>query len=249
MSKFELQKIRDQLKSCYNQKNEGCQKLISYRERCNVIGAQHPLLFQIVKNPRIIIIGAVPGSIDAQGKSNYQSLVNGQFSLGHKSAQGLGEIMGRVSQLKDIDFSPGIFEIPTTLRFQNSHLKARERLGLHVTNLVKCNAPTGWEKESHALWVEAATACEKLHLKFEIDTVNPELVIFLGDKVASYFSKKEGWDREKMKITAWINEADYLPFFGRDRFITAWPHTGGRYFWIQGRKYWDLYAKQMARFI
>ena len=77
------------------------------------------------------------------------------------------------------------------------------------------------------------------------------MVILLGKEVADYFSMSESWgiQRNKFTISAWSKEAEYLPFYGKSRFVTAWIHPGGRYFWIQGREYWDLYAEQMAEFV
>ena len=99
-----LDEIRDAMRLCRNTDNVGCTRLTEYRDQADVRGASHPVLFQVVPDARIMIIGAVPGSIDAsKNKAAYQRLVNGQFSLGHKSAQGLGEIRGRLKS----PFSPG----------------------------------------------------------------------------------------------------------------------------------------------
>ena len=247
-----LDGIRDAVKLCRNTDNIGCIKLIEYRNRANVRGASHPVLFQVVSDAQIMIIGAVPGSIDAdQRKIAYQKLVDGQFSLGHKSAQGLGEIMTRVGQIKNIDLPNDLTRLPDVKSIQDNHLLARARLCLHVTNLVKCNAPTGWERDETALWRHGANACERRHLACEIAVIDPSMVILLGKEVADYFSMSESWglQRNKLTISAWSKEAEYLPFYGKSRFVTAWIHPGGRYFWIQGREYWDLYAEQMAEFV
>ena len=250
MSRRSLEEIRQTVENCRNRDNIGCAGLVDYRENSNALGASHPVLFQIVSGARIMIIGAVPGSIDSgQSKVNYQKLVNGQFSLGHKSAQGLGEIMGRVGEIKDIILPPGITDIPNTESIQRNHLLARGRLGLHVTNLVKCHASTSWENNEPSTWRQAGDACQTRHLAGEVSVLEPEMVILLGKPLADYFSGRENWRRRSLRISEWANEADYLPFYGEDRFVTSWVHPGGRYFWIQGKKYWDLYAQQMAEFV
>lgn len=252
LSKTTLDEIRDAIERCRNTDNDGCIALTSYRDQANVNGASHPILFQVVSDARIIIIGAIPGSIGANaGKAAYQKLVNGQFSLGHKSAQGLGEIMMRVGHLKKIILPTEITSLPDTKYIQEDHLRARERLGLHVTNLVKCPAPTGWESNQSATWKATSYACKVRHLAEEIRIVDPSMVILLGKEVADYFSVSESWDLEgnKLRISNWADHAGYLPFYGKSRFVTAWIHPGGRYYWMQGQQYWNLYAKQMAEFV
>ena len=249
MNRSELEKIREGVRFCRNQTNPGCEALLDYREGLALKKANHPLLFQIVQDPKIMIIGAVPGGLDSSGKLNYQELVNGQFSLGHKSAQGLGEIMKRTARLCDIKISHGIAELPTSRAVQNIHLECRNKMSLHVTNLVRCNAPTGWEKAETNLWSKAAHDCYAIHLSREVQAVNPIMIILLGMELARFLSKKEGWGRERMPITKWATNAGPLPFFGNEVFVTGWSHPGGRYFWIKGRKLWDLYADQMAKFI
>lgn len=244
-----LDGIRDSLKLCRNTGNAGCIELIEYRDKANVDGASHPVLFQVVEHAKIMVIGAVPGSIDASpDKVAYQKLVNGQFSLGHKSAQGLGEIMMRVGNTGNIELPEDIICLPTTIEAQDSHLFARERLGIHVTNLVKCHARRGWEDSSTPNWLKAACSCERSHLAYEIETIDPSMVILLGKRVADYFSESESWGLEGTRISDWAERADSLRFYGKNRFITAWIHPGGPYFWIQGREYWDLYAEQMSGF-
>lgn len=242
-----LDEIRSSAKLCRNSNNAGCRYVTKYRDRLNVEGASHPVLFQIVSDTRIMIIGAVPGPIDS--KPSYQKLARGEFSLGHRSGQGLGMIMSRASRLMNISLSSEIEKIPTTLEIQESHLFARELLGLHVTDLVKCHAPRGWESNENRLWILAADACQSRHLAHEVEAADPEMVILLGKEVATYFSKRESWGRDRLRITKWAEQATHLPFYGKDRFITAWSHPGGTYFWIQGRKYWDTYARQMSGFI
>ena len=247
-----LDEIRTAAKLCRNTDNNGCVQLTEYRDQANVEGASHPVLFQVVPNAKITLIGAVPGSIDADAsKAAYQKLVRGQFSLGHKSARGLGEIMMRVGKIKSIDLPPDITDLPNKKNIQENHLLARERLGLHVTNLVKCYAPTGWESGYTTIWKRTASACESRYLTQEIKTTDPAMVVLLGKEVADYISESESWGLEgnKLKISAWAEQASYLPCYGKNRFVTAWIHPGGRYFWIQGRKYWDLYAEQMAEFV
>ena len=247
-----LDRIRDAVKLCRNTDNIGCIQLTGYRDQANVEGASHPVLFQVVPNAKIMIIGAVPGSIDAStDKAAYQRLVNGQFSLGHRSAKGLGEIMMRVGRGKRIDVPAEITHLPDKKEIQESHLLARERLGLHVTNLVKCHACTGWERKQTATWIQTANACERRHLAQEIEVVDPSMVILLGKEVADYFSEAESWglERKRLKISTWAEQADHLPFYGKNRFVTAWIHPGGTYFWIQGRRFWDLYARQLAEFV
>ncbi len=244
--------IRDAVEHCRNTDNIGCTKLIKYREHENVEGADHPVLFQTVSKAKIMLIGAVPGSIAAdERKIAYQKLVNAQFSLGHKSAQGLGEIMMRVGKIKDIDLPDDIIRLPDTETIQDKHLLTRERLGLHVTNLVKCHAPTSWENTNNTIWRKTAGVCVRRHLANEIKTLDPSMIILLGNEVVNYIASNESWKLEvsKLKISTWAQNARYLQFHGKDRFVTAWIHPGGNYFWIQGRKQWDLYAKQMAEFI
>ena len=247
-----LTAIRDTVEHCRNTDNIGCIELTKCRDQANVEGASHPVLFQIVPKAKITLIGAVPGSIDADtGKVAYQKLVNAQFSLGHKSAQGLGEIMMRVGKIKDIDLPADIIRLPNAKTIQDKHLLARERLDLHVTNLVKCHAPTSWESNQTEKWKLAGHACESRHLTHEVSAIDPSMVIFLGKEVADYFSASESWGGKtnKLKISKWAHNAGYLKFYGKDRFVTAWTHPGGNYFWIQGRKQWDLYAEQMAEFV
>lgn len=247
-----LEDIRDAVKHCRNTDNIGCIKLTDYRDNANVAGASHPVLFQIAPKASIMIIGAVPGSIDADTrKIAYQKLVNAQFSLGHKSAIGLGEIMMRVGKIKKIDFPVDITHLPDTKEIQDKHLSAREHLGLHVTNLVKCHAPTSWESNHTTLWRRASNACERRHLLDEIKAADPSMIILLGKEVIEYFSESEAWESRvsKLKISEWAYHARYLPFHGKDRFVSAWTHPGGRYFWIQGQRHWNFYAKQMAEFV
>ena len=197
-----------------------------------------------------MLIGAVPGSIDADpGKAAYQKLVRGQFSLGHKSAQGLGEIMMSVGKIKDINLPADITRLPTEKGIQDAHLRARRRRGLHVTNLVKCHAWTSWEQDYNPTWRQAGDACERRHLSEEIAVVDPSMVVLLGKEVADYLSKSESWGMEGVKISDWAEHADYRQLHGKNRFVTAWIHPGGRFFWIQGRKYWNSYAKQIAEFV
>lgn len=245
-----LERIREQIANCRNCDNEACAGLVRYRERADVDGASHPVLFQVVPKAKVIIIGAVPGSIDASSnKAAYQKLVNGQFSLGHRSAQGLGEIMHRVGKAKGIPLPNTLTDLPSSQDVQKDHLDARHSLGLHVTNLVKCNACTQWESKKNAAWRKAADACQERHLRQELAEVNPKLVVLLGAEVARYFSDKEGWRRGSLGITHWIERTERLPFLGRQVLVTAWAHPGGTYFWIQGKCYWDAYAKQLARFV
>lgn len=248
--KMTLNEVREGISLCRNRKNPSCRFLIDYRENKKVEGASHPLLFQIVSRPKIMIIGAVPGSIDTDpAKISYQRLVNCEFSLGHKSASGLGQIMELVGHSLGVEFPRTIKEIPLTEGIQKDHLNARNRLGLHVTNLVKCNAPTKWESSCNNEWRIASDACIEQHLKYEIEIVNPKMIILLGQNVAEYFSKREEWGRDKLKISKWADEATNLPFHGRTRFVTAWCHPGGNFFWIQGKKYWNLYAEQISEFM
>lgn len=197
-----------------------------------------------------MLIGAVPGSIDADAKKvAYQRLVDGQFALGHRSARGLGAIMRRVGHIAGIDLPDGLTDLPDDECTQENHLKARERLGLHVTNLVKCHAPTSWEARHPAMWKQTADVCSGRHLAEEISAVDPEMVVLLGKDVADYFSERESWGLERRPISKWAEQAGSHPFYGKHRFITAWTHPGGRYFWIQGQKYWDTYAEQVAGFV
>ena len=247
-----LAEIRSDVEHCRNNDNTGCITLIKYRTQENVEGADHPVLFQIVPKAEIMLIGAVPGSISADArKVAYQKLVNAQFSLGHKSAQGLGEIMMRVGKIKGIDLPTDIIRLPNIRTIQDKHLLARERLDLHVTNLVKCHAPTSWESTNNTIWRKTASACVRRHLASEIKALDPSLIILLGKDVVDYVASNESWKLEvsKLKISTWAQNARYLRFHGKDRFVTAWVHPGGNYFWIQGRKHWDLYAKQMAEFV
>ena len=247
-----LKQIRDTVRNCRNADNIGCVTVTKYRDQKNVEGACHPVLFQIVPKARIVIIGAVPGSIDADPtKEAYQKLVNGQFSLGHKSAQGLGEIMIKVGKIKGIDLPQDATRLPDSKSIQDDHLSARKRLGLHVTNLVKCPAPTGWENSEKKLWKQAARACESRYLTHEIEATNPSMIILLGQRVVDYISEKESWDSSvsRLKISAWAQQARYLSCYGRERLVSAWVHPGGKYFWIQGKAFWDSYAEQMAEFI
>ena len=252
MSAKALGEIRGAVERCRSTDSPGCIHLTEYRDRASVEGANHPVLFQVVPNARVMLIGAVPGGIDTDvKKAAYQALVRGQFSLGHKSAQGLGEIMRRVGEIRGIDLPGGLTSLPHSNSIQENHLRARERLGLHVTNLVKCHAPTAWERTDTALWKQTADACASRHLTYEIETVDPEMVIFLGKHAADYVSQRESWGLEgnKLKISAWAEQAGYRPCYGKPRFVTAWVHPGGRYFRAQGRGHWDLYARQMAEFV
>lgn len=247
-----LTEIRDAVEHCRNTDNIGCTELIKYRDRANAEGANHPVLFQIVPKAKIMLIGAVPGSIDADvRKVAYQKLVNAQFALGHKSAMGLGEIMIKAGKIKGIDLPEDITRLPDTKGIQDKHLLARERLGLHVTNLVKCHAHTSWESNHTTLWKLASNACERRHLMNEVRVTDPSMIILLGKEVIEYVSETESWGSEvsKLKISEWAYHARYLSFYGKDRFVTAWIHPGGRYFWIQGKRHWGLYAKQMAKYI
>ena len=248
-----LDEIRAAIKRCRNTDNAGCIQLTAYREQANVEGASHPVLFQAVPNAKIMLIGAVPGSIDADAsKAAYQRLVRGQFSLGHKSAQGLGEIMTRVGKTKNIDLPVDIIRLPDKKRIQENHLLARDRLGLHVTNLVKCHAPPKWESNCTAAWRRTANACTSKYLTQEVKAIDPSMVVLLGRQVADYISESESWRSEikRLNISTWAQHANYLPFYGKSRFVTAWTHPGGPYFWTrQGRKDWDMYAEQMAQFV
>ena len=247
-----LAEIRSDVELCRNADNTGCITLIKYRNEANVEGASHPVLFQTVPKSKIMLIGAVPGSIDADArKAVYQKLVNAQFALGHKSAMGLGEIMMRAGKIKGIDLPADITRLPDTKRIQDKHLLARERLGLHVTNLVKCHAPTSWESTDTTLWKLASNACERRHLVNEVKATDPSMIILLGKEVIEYVSETESWAPQvnKLKISKWAYHARHLPFYGKDRFVSAWIHPGGRYFWIQGKRHWDLYAEQMAEFL
>ena len=247
-----LDQVRNALKACRNTETIGCIKLTQYRDHANAEGASHPVLFQIVPRANIVVIGSVPGAIEAgPGKAGYQEIARGQFSLGHKSGQGLGQIIARVGKLKSIDLPPGVTDFPSTPQVQSNHLQARQRLGLHVTNLVKCQAWTRWESKETATWIETAKACEERHLAREISLVDPSMVVLLGKHVAHYFSRAESWGLEGKKgtIASWLESAGFMTFHGKDRFVTAWAHTGGPYFWTEGRSYWDDYARQMARFV
>ncbi len=223
-----LKQIRDAVRNCRNADNIGCVTVTKYRDQKNVEGASHPVLFQIVPKARIAIIGAVPGSIDADPtKEAYQKLVNGQFSLGHKSAQGLGEIMMRVGNIKRIDLPCRITRLPDTRSIQDDHLLARKRLGLHATNLVKCPAPTGWENSEKELWKQAARACESRHLANEIESIDPSMIILLGQRVVDYIAERESWGSSvsRLKISEWAQQARYLPCYGRERLVSAWVFT------------------------
>lgn len=247
-----LAEIRNGVQHCRNSDDFGCIKLTEYRDQANVDGASHPVLFQIVPKAKIMLIGAVPGSIDADAKkAAYQRLVNAQFSLGHKSAKGLGEIMMRVGNIRNIHLPADIIRLPDTKIIQDNHLLARESLGLHITNLVKCHALTSWENTNNLVWRQTANACERRHLAHEVIAIDPSMIILLGNEVVDYVTSNESWGPEvsKLKISTWAQNARYLRFYGKDRFVTAWTHPGGNYFWIQGRKHWDLYAKQMAEFV
>ena len=68
--------------------------------------------------------------------------------------------MMRVGKIKNIDLPSDIVYLPDSKTIQENHLLARERLGLHVTNLVKCYAPTGWESKYTTIWRQTANACE-----------------------------------------------------------------------------------------
>ncbi len=250
-----LSEIRNNIEHCRNTDNLGCITLTEYRDKANVEGASHPVLFQTVSRAKIMLIGAEPGSIDADtSKAVYQSLVNAQFSLGHKSAVGLGEIMMRVGKIRQINLPLDITRIPITEDVQNKHLLARERLGLHITNLVKCHAPTSWETDCSKDWQFVANACTSRHLMNEIEAIDPPMIILLGQQVLDYVAKRESWAmrRKDLKISTWAaNQAGYLRCFGKERFVTAWAHPGGNYFSIpkQGKMHWDLYAKQIAAFV
>ncbi len=252
MSVRSLGEIRVAVEQCRSTDSPGCIQLTEYRDRASIEGASHPVLFQVVPHARVMLVGAVPGGIDTDArKAAYQKLVGGQFALGHKSAQGLGEIMTRVGVIRGIDLPKGLTSLPDSNGIQENHLRARERLGLHVTNLVKCHAPTGWESSNTALWKKTADACTGRHLAYEVEAVDPEMVIFLGKQAADYVSQREAWGLEgnKLKISAWAEQAGYRPCYGKPRFVTAWVHPGGRYFRAQGQRYWDLYAEQLAQFV
>ena len=243
-----LTEIRDAVEHCRNTDDIGCIELIKYRDQENVEGASHPVLFQIVPKPKIMLIGAVPGPIET--KTAYQKLVNAQFSLGYTSAKGLGEIMMRVGKIKGIDLPGDITRLPNEKSIQDNHLLARERLGLHITNLVKCHAPKAWESNQTSTWKQTGHACEGRHLAHEMTVVDPSIVILLGQKVAEYFSVSEAWNRNKLEISKWAYQARYFPCYGKDRFITAWVHPASTEFWTQrGKKHWCLYAEQMADFV
>ena len=248
-----LTEIRGAVEHCRNTDNIGCTELIKYRDQTNVEGANHPVLFQIVPKVKIMVIGAVPGSIAADArKVAYQKLVNAQFSLGDKSAKGLGEIMMQVGNIKGIDLPTDIIRVPNTETIQDKHLLARERLGLHVTNLVKCDARTGWEKTKNKEWTLAANSCANRHLTHEFEIMDPPMVILLGQQVLDYIAERESWrmKRKDLKISTWAAEqAGYFQCYGKERFVTAWTHPGGNYFHIQGREHWGLYAEQMADYI
>ena len=138
---------------------------------------------------------------------------------------------------------------PLTQELQDLHLDARARLGLHVTNIVKCYAETKFETNQADLWRQAASACCDKFLKVEFELVDPECVVLLGSAVAQWFSAREGWGYEALKISEWADQAADLSCFGKKRFVTAWPHTGGNYFHIQGKVKWPLYAEQLAKFV
>ena len=245
-----IKQIRDAVEHCRNTDNIGCTELIKYRDQENAEGASHPVLFQIVPKAKIMLIGAVPGAIET--KTAYQKLVNAQFSLGYTSAHGLGKIMKRVGKIKGIDLPGDITRLPNEKNIQNNHLLARERLGLHITNLVKCHAPKSWESKQTPTWKQAGHACERKHLTHEVAVVDPSMVILLGQKVAEYFSVSEAWDRKRIKlaISKWAYQACFLPCYGKDRFVTAWVHPASTEFWThRGKRHWDLYAKQMADYI
>lgn len=244
----DLKNLRSDLQSCRNCANAGCAELIAYRDACAVPGASHPLLFQIVPSAKIMVIGSVPGGIGTtQAKAKYQNMVNGQWSLGHKSAQGLGMIMRFAGKLKGMDLSPLLEALPVTPEAEKAHLEARARMGLHVTSIVKCYAPTGWEQNKGSRWPLDADVCAERFLKREFGLVDPKAVILLGAVVAKWFSTREGWNRKKFKIRDWTAQAGPLRCFGRERFVTAWSHPGGTGFWAGERKQWPAYAEQMAR--
>ena len=132
-----LGQLRKALKSCRVQTNEGCRTLIRYRDGKKTPGAGHPLLFQLVPKARMIIVGSVPGGIASNNaKASYQALLNGQYCLGHKSAQGLGQIMLLAGKSKGIHLPQELAEVPLTEAIQRRHLDARARLGLHVTKFI-----------------------------------------------------------------------------------------------------------------
>ncbi|MCK6472711.1 MAG: hypothetical protein L6R28_13295 [Planctomycetes bacterium] len=245
-----LLELREGIRACRNHGNAGCAELIAYLDEKAVPGASHPLLFQHVPKARVMIVGSVPGGIGTNtAKANYQNLVNGEYSIGHKSAQGLGVIMRAADKLKGHESSPLLEELPTTPEAQQAHLDARARLGLHVTNIVKCYAPTGWDQEKGGRWPVAADACAERFLKREFELVDPAAVILLGAIVAGWFSRREGWKREKLRIRDWTAQAGPLECFGKPRYVTAWAHPGGQGFWASERKQWPTYAEQLAKFI
>ena len=53
-----LDEIRDGVRACRNNENPACHRLIEYRVGESAPGASHPVLFQLVPNARVMIIGA-----------------------------------------------------------------------------------------------------------------------------------------------------------------------------------------------
>jgi len=82
----------------------------------------------------------VPGGIGTTpAKAKYQNMVNGQWSLGHKSAQGLGMVMRMAGKLKGMDLSPLLEALPVTPQAEKAHLDARARMRCSWRGLWKVN--------------------------------------------------------------------------------------------------------------
>lgn len=162
---------------------------------------------------------------------------------------GLGCIMLGAARLKRLRFSAELESIPITPQRQEIHLAARAQLGLHFTNIVKCYAETAFEADNTSLWHQAGSACSDRFLSAEFRLVDPECVVLLGKQVALWFSARERWNREDLRISEWADEATELPCFGKKRFVTAWPHPGEGYFYAQARSKWPRYAEQLAKWV
>ena len=154
-----------------------------------------------------MLIGAVPGSIDADpGKAAYQRLVRGQFSLGHRSAQRLGETMMRVGKIKGHQPASGYNSPPHQEEYSGRPSsgtqapRSSRNQSCQVSRLDKLGA-----KSYNPTWKQAGDACERRHLS----VVDPSMVVLLGKEVADYLSKSESWGMEGVKISEWAEQTDY----------------------------------------
>ena len=107
--------IRDAVNLCRNTANIGCIKTDSIAQSGYTFEVPAiPYSFKWSPMRKIMIIG---GCFPAQltlikGRLLIRNWPMGKFSLGHKSAQGLGEIMTRVGQIKNIDLPNGLTRLP-----------------------------------------------------------------------------------------------------------------------------------------